>query len=469
MTTAPEPAGDRPSLRDRLLRHVMLPLAGTWLAGTAVAIGVASYFTQQAYDRSLLDDAYVMASNVRQGPDGLALTLSQRELGTVLFDQNETVYFALKGPAGQQLAGNPGLDAPLPVGDTTYRFSYVRYEGRNLRAVALRRERPERFHVVVALTTLSRRALLQRLLAYSVVPQILLLGLLAWWLRRAIARDMQPLAALQQAVEQRDARDLAPVPADASTRDVQRLGGALNSLLMRLEQSVRAQREFAGNVAHELRTPLAGIRALANYGLAQKDPAAWREQLERIAGSEARASRLVDQLLALALADEARDGFRLQPVALDEQVRDAVLRFLARADAAGVDLGARGAEDAVRVLADPTLLEGLINNLIDNALRHGRPTDGTPPSVTLAIDAAPGEVTLSVIDNGAGLPEGMADPLMQRWTQGEPGQVLREGAGLGLAIVGRYASLLGARIRFEPGPDGRGLCARVVLPRAGID
>ena len=79
MTTAPEPAGDRPSLRDRLLRHVMLPLAGTWLAGTAVAIGVASYFTQQAYDRSLLDDAYVMASNVRQGPDGLALTLSQRD------------------------------------------------------------------------------------------------------------------------------------------------------------------------------------------------------------------------------------------------------------------------------------------------------------------------------------------------------------------------------------------------------
>jgi two-component system sensor histidine kinase TctE len=106
-------------------------------------------------------------------------------------------------------------------------------------------------------------------------------------------------------------------------------------LLQRLDRSIRAQKEFAGNVAHELRTPLAGIRALAGYGLGHADPAVWREQLAAIAASEARATALVDRLLAVALAAEAESRLLLEPVALDVVVRDCVLRFLPRADAAG--------------------------------------------------------------------------------------------------------------------------------------
>lgn len=464
MATA-ERGAHRPSLRTRLLRDVMLPLALVWAGGTAVVIGVASYFTQQAYDRSLLDDAYLMASNVRVGPAGLELALSPRELGSALFDyQHESIYHALSRPDGQLVSGQP-LDAPLPVGETPHRFSYLRHGGHNLRAVTLRRDSPAPFVVTVALTTQSRRALLQRLLAYTVVPQALLLVLLAWWLRRAIARDLRPLAELEQALARRDAGDLRPVAPAASTRDVQRVGEAINALLARLEQSVRAQREFAGNVAHELRTPLAGIRALADYGLAQKDPAAWREQLERIAGSQARASRLVDQLLALALADEARTHIALQPVALHLAARDAVLRFLPRADAQGVDLGARGAEDPVVAMADPTLLEGLLNNLLDNALRYGRPAGGGTPRVTVGLAVTGDEVLLDVVDNGPGLPPGAEQALAHRWAQGQDGIALREGAGLGLAIVTQYAALMGAR--WEPGAaKGGGLRARVVFARA---
>jgi two-component system sensor histidine kinase TctE len=234
--------------------------------------------------------------------------------------------------------------------------------------------------------------------------------------------------------------------------------------MARIDQGVKAQREFAGNVAHELRTPLAGIRALAEYGLAQKDPTVWQAQLRRIEASQGRASRLVDQLLALALADEARDSLPLEPVELDELVHSCVLTFLPRADAAGVDLGAVGLDAPMPVLGRIELLEGLVNNLIDNALRYGRPTDGTPARLTVELshDAA-GDVVLSVVDNGPGMEPQQRDQMLRRWAQGEAGQRLGEGAGLGLAIVNRYAMLLRGHFALAQAAGGTGLRASVTL------
>ncbi|MEO7548459.1 MAG: sensor histidine kinase, partial [Ramlibacter sp.] len=397
---APSPPA-LPSLDRRVLRHVMVPLAATWLAGTLVALGVAQYFTQRAFDRSLLDDAYLLASNVRLEGDALRLTLTPREVSTVLFDQTESLYFSVHRPDGSLVAGQASLRAPPGVEGATS-FGDIEHDGRTVRAVVLHRELPAPFDVVMAETTVGRSRLLNLLLLYSLAPQLLLLLPLAWWLRRAITRDMLPLAQLQQAVDHRNANDLTPVPVHATTRDVQGLATALNALLARIESSVRAQREFAGNVAHELRTPLAGIRALADYGLAQKDPAAWRDQLERIASSQARASRLVDQLLELAVAHEAEAGLRMEPVALDALVHDAVLRFLPRADAAGVDLGARGIDAPAWVEGDATLIEGILNNLLDNALRYGVTGAQGPAAVTVGLEVMDDETVLSVQDNGSG-------------------------------------------------------------------
>jgi len=242
------------------------------------------------------------------------------------------------------------------------------------------------------------------------------------------------------------------------------LEDSLNALLARVARGVQAQREFAGNVAHELRTPLAGIRALAEYGLAQREPEAWRMQLQRIVGSEARASHLVDQLLALALADEARTQMQAVPVALDELVRDAVLRLLPRADAAGIDLGGRGLDEPQHVMGHPTLLEGILNNLLDNALRYGRPASGEGGSITVELQRQADGVHLSVIDNGPGIPGAERQRILQRWVQGEEREWMGEGVGLGMAIVSRYAQLLGARFELGRGPDGQGLKAGIVLP-----
>ncbi|HSW16993.1 MAG TPA: sensor histidine kinase N-terminal domain-containing protein [Ramlibacter sp.] len=447
----------RPSLGGRLFRHVLLPLAATWLVGTVVAIAVAALFAQRAFDRSLLDDAHLLASHVRVEGGRLRLMLSQREIDTVLFDREDTMFFQLRAASGETFAGDPNLAAPSVEPGAPHRFDDLQRAGRTVRVVTLRLDQPVPFDVALAETTLERRTLQRQLLLYSLAPQLLLLAALAWWLRRAIRGDVQPLAELERAVGGRDANDLTPVSVTASTRDIEALATAINSLLLRLSASVQAQREFTGNVAHELRTPLAGIRALADYGLAQPDPAAWREQLRAVIASEARASRLLDRLLALALVQEARTGLRLAPLALNDLVRAFVLRRLAQADASGVDLGARGVDTPAWALGDATLIEGILDNLLDNALRYGEPPAGEAPVVTVAVERQPdGAVRLSVQDNGPGLPGELQAQLMARGAQGEMGQLLGQGSGLGLALVAQYAQLMKARVTLGAGPQGRG-------------
>lgn len=452
----------QPSLRARLVRHVLLPMALTWLLGTAVTVAVAYYFAQKAFDRALLDDAYALASRVRALPQGLALELSSREMSTVLFDQSESIYFVVRRPDGSVMAGHPGLQAPMPTRPESILFAQTVYEGRALRTVTVVQELAEGFVVMVGQTTHSRRTLLRNVLFYSVVPQVALLLLLAAWLRSIIGAELRPLSALQRSVEQRDALDLTAVPVTAPSRDIAQLAVAINALLARLSHSLQAQREFSGNVAHELRTPLAGIRALAEYGLTQSDPVVWREQLQRIGVSEARASRLVDQLLALAFAEEADAGVQTGPVALDEVVRETVLRYLPRADAAGVDLGVHGLDQSVHVAGNLALIEGMLGNLLDNALRYGRAPSGEVSTLTVELTRAGDRVQLLVIDNGPGLSLPERQRLMQRGVRGRLAVRLGQGAGLGLAIVARFAQLMQAQFELGGVPGGGpGLCASV--------
>jgi two-component system sensor histidine kinase TctE len=451
------------SLRARMLWRVLLPLGLTWLAGSAVVLAIAYVFTRQAFDRSLLDDAYALAANVTDREGDLSLNLSSRELRAILFDQTERVYYAVLRADGALIAGDPGLRAGIPPASAPVELADLRRGGVDLRMATVRREAPTPYVVAVAHTTSHRAQLLERLLIDSLAPQAVLLLLLGAWLWRSIGRELSGLAQLQAALARRDSSDLAPVEIDALSNDVERLAQAVNALMARIEGGVKAQREFAGNVAHELRTPLAGIRALAEYGLAQKDPAVWQAQLRSIEASQERASRLVDQLLALALADEARDSLPLAPVMLDDLVRACVLTFLPRADAAGVDLGAVGLDAPVPVMGRIELLEGLLNNLVDNALRYGLPADGTPARITVELTHGAHEVVLSVVDNGPGMESRQRALLLRRWAQGEAGQRLGEGAGLGLAIVARYAALLGGRFTLLPAAGGAGLRASVTL------
>ncbi len=452
-------------MRSRMLRRVLAPLALTWLVGAATAFAVAYVFTVEAFDRALVDDAYAIAANVVERDSQLALELSERELRPVLFDRSEQEFYAVLRPDGTAVASNTALRPTLRDPTALLEFDDVAHEGARLRMVTLRPQGTASFSVVVAQTTRARQELLQRLVAYSALPQAALLLWLGWWLRRSIDREMAHFERLQGALERRDSSDLTPLDTAAPSREVERLAQAINELMRRIERGAQAQREFAGNVAHELRTPLAGIRALAEYGLAHADPQVWQAQLRSIAASEERASHLVEQLLALALADEARDSLEMGPARLDDIARGVLLGRLARADAQGVDLGAVGIDRPVLALGNAALLEGALNNLIDNALRYGRPADGVRQAVTVELRRDGEAVLVSVSDNGPGIDAAQRERLLQRWAQGRTGSQAGEGAGLGLAIVSRYAALQGGELLLDEAAGG-GLCATLRLRRA---
>jgi two-component system sensor histidine kinase TctE len=461
MTDLGATAGRPRSLRSRLLLRVLVPLAVTWSLGSAIAFSLSWVLADRAFDRALLDDAYVIAANVVKRDGALFLNLTPHEIDNLMFDLDDREYFSIYDAAGKLVAGNADLVAAGAHAIGGGAFSQARLNGEVLRIAAFHNGDARPFDVMVGQTTFSRNRLLLGLLERSLLPQVVLMLLLGLYLWHQISRELMPLGDLQRALDRRDSSDLDPVAGKPVSRDVERLRDAVNSLLARVGRGVQAQREFAGNVAHDLRTPLAGIRALAEYGLAHGEPEVWRQQLRSIVQSEERASRLVDQLLALALADEARDSVKLEPVRIDELVRGTLLSFVARADAAGIELEADGLDTATTARASPVLLEGVLANLIDNALRYGQ--GGSRPTLLVAIERPATGVVISVTDTGPGLDPRQRAQLMQRWAQGAAGIRLGAGAGLGLAIASRYAELMGADLGLEVGTGGRGLRATVSL------
>ena len=451
----------RRSLRARMLWRVLPPLAATWLIGGAIALSLSWIFAGQAFDRALLENAYAIAANIGARDGQAVLDLSAREIDNVLFDRNDKGYFVVLGPGGRVLAGSAELVPATAMDGPVREFSNGSYRGEPVRLATLRSDSPAPHTVIVGQTTTSRTRLLRAMLLRSIAPQIVLLLLLGAYLWSQIARELAPLTVLQRELDRRDSSDLGPVRLATMSQDVERLSDAINALLSRIARGVQAQREFAGNVAHDLRTPLAGIRALAEYGLARDDPAIWRQQLASIVASEERASRLVEQLLALALADEARDSIRLEVVAVDELVRRVLLGFMPRADATGTDLGATGLDVPVHAWASPALLEGVLTNLIDNALRYGR--SGDTATVTVEVECSGETVSVAVVDQGPGIDPQQRDRPARRWEHGLSGTEPGSGAGLGLAIASRYAELLRSHLHLEAGPERRGLRAVLTL------
>jgi two-component system sensor histidine kinase TctE len=277
------------------------------------------------------------------------------------------------------------------------------------------------------------------------------------WL--ALVRGIKPLSQLEERIRARKPDDLSPLDDKAVPLEVAPLVSSVNDLLTRLKDSIATQKRFLADAAHQLKTPLAGLRMQAD--LAQREGAnaeELKQSLKQIGRSSMRATHTVNQLLALARAESSGKTLPRTPCDLGQLTREVVQDLLPRALDRRVDLGYEGAErgtDGATVVGNPTLLKELIRNLLDNAINYTPSSDAQPAVVTARVLADPiGHVAvLQVEDSGPGIPEGERELVFQPFYRSLDTNV--DGSGLGLPIVLEIARQHGADVRIEDAHPGQ--------------
>ncbi len=298
--------------------------------------------------------------------------------------------------------------------------------------------------VQVAETVGKRSRLTTEIIKGVILPQFVILpvAVLLVWL--ALARGIRPLNELQQRIRRRRSDDLSPIDEFDAPEEVAPLVRAINDLLARLDQSIGAQKHFLADAAHQLKTPLAGLRTQAELAqreidAGQQDPRSLKRSLQQIAHSSQRAAHMVNQLLAMARAEDKESAQRQQEVRLSRLAREVVRDFVPRAMDKHIDLGYEGPDGddgTTRMIGQPLLIRELIRNLVDNAL-HYTPSGGM---VTVRVTSDPfGQVVvLQVEDSGPGIAEAERELVFRPFYRALDTQV--DGSGLGLAIVKEIAT-----------------------------
>ncbi len=316
-------------------------------------------------------------------------------------------------------------------------------------------DRKGRALVQVAERAAPRERLLTRIALSTVMPLLLGLPLLALAVAWVVSRAVRPLDCLKREVEQRSPQALEPIVMPALPREVAPLVERLNQLLARVRQSLRQERRFAANAAHELRNPLAALRAQAEVARDSHDEVRARAALDQVILACDRLTRLISQLLLLARVDE--QDIQRELCALDALARSVVAEIAPAALAAGQDV-ALEAPLPVRVQGNATLLEALLRNLVDNALRHGG------RSVLVSIEVQGDHAVVDVVDDGPGVSETDLETLGTPFVR--PPGTTASGSGLGLALVRRIAEWHGGSVVLNRGNAGRGLRVTVRMPVA---
>ena len=316
--------------------------------------------------------------------------------------------------------------------------------------------------VQVAETLHKRSQLATEIIKGVILPQFVVLPiavLLVWF---ALERGIAPLTQLQQRIRSRESHDLSPIDEREAPEEVAPLVAAINDLLARLDRSIGMQKRFLADAAHQLKTPLAGLRTQAELAQRELDagadgPQHARRSLQQIARSSQSAAHMVNQLLAMARAEGDATAAMRQEVNLARLAIETVRDFVPRALELKLDLGYEGPaarQPGHRVLGNPLLVRELIRNLLDNALQY-TPAGG---SVTVRVVDDPfGQVVvLQVEDSGPGIAAADREHVFEPFWRALGTNV--DGSGLGLAIVREIAQRHGAQIALDdadtPRADG---------------
>jgi two-component system sensor histidine kinase TctE len=310
--------------------------------------------------------------------------------------------------------------------------------------------------------TLEKRSVLATEIIKGVMlPQFVILPLAVLLVWLALARGIRPLNKLEERIRLRKPDDLSPLDESAVPQEVAPLVASINDLLTRLKESIATQKRFLADAAHQLKTPLAGLRMQAD--LAQRaDSSAdeLKQSLKLIGRASIRATHTVNQLLSLARAESGSTHIARSPCDLVSLVSDVIQDSLPRAMDKYIDLGYEGAalgSTGLRVMGNPTLLKEMVRNLVDNAINYTPSTEDQPGVITVRLlaDKFGKVVVLQVEDSGPGIPESERDLVFQPFYRALGTEA--DGSGLGLPIVMEIADQHAAVVTLEDATPGKAM------------
>ncbi len=417
---------------------------------------------EQAFDRLLAASALTIAGSVQIEDDGV--TVEPPVSSLAMLSGSERVFYEARTSNGRLITGYADLAPRLPLAQAaTPVFAYVTYHDEPVRVATVGRLVSASQHagwvtVRVAETLGSREELASEILGRGVLPLLVVslvaLGLLWFGVQRAFA----PLAVLERDLRTRAPEDLTPL-ATPVPREVRRLVEALNAFMQRLSIIMDTLNTLVADATHQVRTPLASLRAQAEVALEETDPTRLRERIGRIHLNATHASQLINQLLMDATITHRLGKGPPEPVGVAETINE-TRRRIGPVEAGRLRIEIAPEVRRARIAGDRVALREMLRNLVDNALRYA-------PDGTVDIQATPVagfRVALTVSDRGPGISDDEKEAVQQRFTRGRAGQS-QSGSGLGLAIVRSVALAHGGSLWLHDRPGG-GLSARVILPLA---
>ncbi|HSC85596.1 MAG TPA: sensor histidine kinase [Pseudomonas sp.] len=454
------------SLRGGLLRRLAILLAIPLLIGSVSAYWNGRAAADAAYDRTLLASARAIADGLYAEDGTLRADVPYVALDVFAYDSEGRIFYQVNDLQGRLVSGYDNLPAPPPGTKRTddypalARFYDGEFDGVGVRVVSLLQPVSEpdingMAEIRVAETEGARERMARDLLLDTLgrMGLLALITLVLVWL--AVSAALRPLERLRGAVEERQPDDLRPLPMVEAQDELRPLVAALNHFTERLRLQFERQAQFIADASHELRTPLAALKARIELGLRETEPNLWRSTLEKAAQSTDRLTHLANQLLSLARIERGARAIAeggAERVDLGQLARELGMALAPLAHQRGISL-ALEAEEGVRIDGEPTLLNELVYNLVDNAMTH------TPKGGNVILRVLQPAV-LEVEDDGPGIAPEERDKVFERFYRSNP-QV--GGAGLGLAIVGEICRAHLAQISLHDGRSG-GLRVRVDFP-----
>lgn len=455
------------SIRQKLFNWLLILLLPLLILGKFYAYYMANYFANLAYDRTLFRVALALADQVEVKNGQMVVDLPQSTLNLIEYDKDDWIYYQIQDQYHHLLIGEEKLSLPkvMPAAGRHVYYN-ARLDDKDLRIVAFSlplegTSAKGNATILIGETTAKRDAMADEIITVMLIPQVILVLLLVLLVYVGIKRGLISLEQLKEQISRRLPNDTSPVDEGTAPQELQPLVHAMNGLLVQVKGAVDERQQFIANAAHQLKTPLAGLKLQAEAALREDDIVSIQHALEQIRSGSDNLGRLANQLLSLARAEPHQQSEQaFTELDLVTLINEVTADWVPKALDKSIDLGVSCTLDKLVLKGNYVLLQELLNNLIDNAIRY----NPVKSKITVDLRLVKNNPVLSVQDNGDGIASSEQNKVFERFYR-----VLgtaESGCGLGLAIVREIALQHHAHVelRFTDMRGSKGTTVRVMFP-----